>query len=142
MDTDNNRIRRWTEETTRMDTWPLRIVVVDDNELVADAISATLEFEGFRSFPAHSGLEGIAKCRQHDVHAILLDISMPQCDGFATCRQIRSSTTLRKILIIAYTALPPDFVFAHSIPGDFDGYCQKGIPADELAMFVASWFGG
>lgn len=136
----DNRIRRLGGEVKRMDTSPLRIVVVDDNELVADAVSATLEFEGFQSVPAYSGLDGIAKCQEHDVHAILLDISMPQCDGFATCRQIRSSAALRNILIIAYTALPPDFVCAHSIPGDFDGYCQKGVPADELAMFVASWF--
>lgn len=110
----------------------LRVIVVDDNRNTADAVSAALDQEGFKSLPVDNGIDAIRACDHFEPHAMLLDISMPQCDGFTTARAIRTTKGETDLLIIAYTALPREFVASRAAPGDFDGFCQKGLPIEEV----------
>ncbi|WP_322102163.1 response regulator [Paraburkholderia sp. J41] len=110
----------------------LRVVVVDDNKNTADAVSAALAQEGYESLPVYSGAQAIKSCDMFRPHAMLLDISMPHCDGFATAREIRATKGESKLLILAYTALPREFVVMRAAPGDFDGFCQKGAPIENV----------
>ncbi len=70
-------------------------------------------------------------------HVVVLDISMPEHDGFATARVLRRISPTRNAGIIAFTALGEDYVRSKGVHAGFDGYCQKGNAPSVLVNLIS-----
>jgi len=77
------------------------ILIADDNEGILEILSTYLIKEGFSPIIAHDGKEALTKYIEYDPLLILLDVMMPQKDGFAVCREIRQSSNVPIIMITA-----------------------------------------
>jgi two-component system KDP operon response regulator KdpE len=78
-----------------------RILVVDDEERMVRFIRLNLEQDGFRISEAYSGSQALDKLRTTLPHLILLDIMMPDIDGFEVLRSVRSISTVPVIMLTA-----------------------------------------
>lgn len=67
---------------------------------------------------------------------IVMDISMPECNGFEASLTPRADCDTRAIAIIAHTALDEYEVRRHLVAHEFDGYCQKGQPPSALVALI------
>ncbi|MGG6263741.1 response regulator [Leptolyngbya sp. AN03gr2] len=88
-----------------------RILVIDDEDDIRAVVQISLEeFGGWQSIAASSGTEGIALARSKVPDAILLDISMPDFDGYQVCEVLKQDAQTQAIPIILLTAkvLPSD----------------------------------
>lgn len=65
------------------------ILIVDDEEKIRAIIRKYAEFEGFLVSEAADGMEAVKLCRDRDFDILILDVMMPELDGFSTCREIR-----------------------------------------------------
>ena len=66
-----------------------KILTVDDEERIRGLIRKYAEFEGHEVTEAADGMEAIKLCREQDFDIIIMDIMMPELDGFSACREIR-----------------------------------------------------
>jgi two-component system, OmpR family, response regulator len=135
----NGRARAWTKRINYVDGKPPRVLVVDDNQNAAEALVTYLEFEGIEPRPAFGGAEAIALARSWLPDVIVMDISMPCCNGIEASRTLRDDATTRGIAIIAFTALDEEEVRRHLADHEFDGYCQKGQPPTTLLALIWSF---
>jgi CheY-like chemotaxis protein len=88
-----------------------RILIVDDEEDIRDVVQASLEeFGGWLTIAASSGMEGLQIAQTTDLDAILLDISMPDMDGFQIYEALQENPKTQGIAVIVLTAkvLPSD----------------------------------
>jgi putative two-component system response regulator len=84
---------------------PSNILVVDDNRLNLKMMSSILKRSGYSVFQATSGNEALHACQKFEVDLVLLDIMMPEMDGFETCRRLKTQERTRLIPVILLTAL-------------------------------------
>jgi PAS domain S-box-containing protein len=114
-----------------------RILVAEDNHTNQEIALAILENAGIRTEIANDGKEALDALRQREFDAVLMDIQMPEMDGYETTKCIREDPKLAKIPIIAMTA--------HAMKGDeekclragMNGYISKPINQD--VMFRTLW---
>lgn len=126
----------WTDRSVDADLQQWRILVVDDNPHSAEALAAALASEGFDTRFALSGVDALHAVNDWSPHIIILDISMPEHDGFATARVLRRIARTRDAGIIAFTALGEELVKTQGLHAGFDGYCQKGNPPAALVRLI------
>src|SRR5437762_11144735 len=81
-----------------------KILIVDDEIDVLEFIAYNLQKEGYRTITAKDGLEAIRIARQEKPDLIVLDVMMPNLDGYSTAEQLRSHKELRNALIVFLTA--------------------------------------
>ena len=77
------------------------ILLVEDEEDIASLVRAYLERDGFRVVWATRGTEGLAELERHDVRLAILDLQLPDADGFDVCRAIRSTSSLPVVMLTA-----------------------------------------
>ncbi|MBQ7011724.1 MAG: response regulator transcription factor [Clostridia bacterium] len=78
-----------------------RILVVDDDINICDILRMYLEREGYEVKMAHDGEEGVLAFKRFDPDLVLLDIMLPQKDGWQVCREIRENSSVPIIMITA-----------------------------------------
>jgi CheY-like chemotaxis protein len=81
------------------------VLVVDDQPAARVALGTLLGAEGYQIAYASSGAEGLAQARALHPDLILLDVLMPDVDGFATCRQLRADPLLGEVPVVLVTSL-------------------------------------
>jgi CheY-like chemotaxis protein len=121
-----------TRHTLRENKKPLSILVAEDNKVNQKLITRLLEKDGHKIQIANNGKEVLACYQKNSYDVILMDIQMPEMDGFETTINIRKKD--KKIPIIALTA--------HAMKGDrerclnvgMNGYVSKPIKTEELRM--------
>jgi len=79
----------------------LRVLLIEDDEAIAEPLRFGLEMEGFEVFHASDGERGLELARTCHPHVILLDIMLPGTDGFALARTIRAGSTVPIIMVTA-----------------------------------------
>jgi two-component system, OmpR family, response regulator MprA len=77
-----------------------RVLVVDDDPDVRDAVETALELEGHRVTTAQDGLAALRRLGQTEFDAMVLDVLMPNLDGFEVCRRLRTSGNRTPVLIL------------------------------------------
>jgi DNA-binding response OmpR family regulator len=77
----------------------MKILVVDDDRVLADVVAFTLRREGFELLIAHDGLSGLRRWQEDKPDLVVLDVNMPKMDGFEVCRRIRSQADTPIILL-------------------------------------------
>jgi two-component system nitrogen regulation response regulator NtrX len=80
---------------------PFRVLVVDDETAIREAIRMTLEYEGYRVDEARSGQEGIDKATKTPYDAILLDIKMPVLDGIEVLENLKEQRVQTPIIMVS-----------------------------------------
>ncbi len=120
-----------------MKTKPATILVIDDNEdnlITIKAIMSDVLPES-SVYTALSGKEGIEYADRIDPDVILLDIVMPQMDGFEVCRRLKENTDLQRIPVVFLTALKTDReIRQKAIDAGAEGFLSK--PIDELELMA------
>jgi len=130
----------WIRRSFELAGMPLRVLVVDDNQNAAAAMASYLSFESMECRVAFGGLEAIAIGTHWAPHVILMDISMPECNGYEATFALRQDSRTSETVIVAFTALDDDGdVHKHLVDHSFDGYSQKGQPPNKLAALVMSF---
>jgi two-component system OmpR family response regulator len=127
---------RWTSRRASSDRFPRKILVVDDDRASADALAAALASEGHDIRYAYNAVGAFGQIDDWVPAIVLLDISMPEHDGFAMARMLRRFASTRNVVVIAVTALMEDYVRAHRSSGSLDGYFQKGTSITALLALL------
>lgn len=128
--------RSWSDRQVRTLNATTRVLVVDDYEPAAEALATALVYEGFDTRFAFSGVEALGTIDVWVPHVIVLDINMPEHDGFETASIMRRLTATRHLGIIAFTALSDVEIEIRAHLCGFDAYCQKGSPLDRLVGLI------
>lgn len=114
------------------------ILVVDDEEDIVELIGYNLKKEGFNVLTAADGVQGVAKTRQYRPDAIVLDIMMPEMDGFEACRALRADPDTATIPVIFLTAKSGEIDEILGLELGADDYIQKPISPRLLVARVKS----
>lgn len=113
---------------------PARILVVDDLLPNVKLLEAKLKNEFYRVSTAQSGKEALEKISKEPPDVVLLDIMMPDMDGFETCRRIKSNPVSASIPVIMVTALSDVQDRVHGLNAGADDFLTK--PINDLALFA------
>lgn len=113
-----------------------RIVVIDDDIAINELIKVNLELAGYKVFQAYDGVKGFALVKQEQPSLVVLDVMMPEVDGFTVAKRIRQNDETKEIPIIMLTALSQlnDKVTGFNI--GVDDYLVKPFEIEELLVRV------
>ena len=113
-----------------------KILVIDDDHAINELIKINLELQGYEVIQAFNGIEGFAKVKQEEPSLIILDIMMPEVDGFTVAQRVRQCPDVAETPIIMLTALSQlnDKVSGFNIGAD--DYLTKPFEIDELLVRV------
>lgn len=110
-----------------------KILVVDDEENIRNIIKKYAIFEGYDVYEAEDGIEAVNLCRQNNYDIIIMDIMMPELDGFSACREIKKE---KDIPVIMLSARGEEFDRIHGFETGADDYVVKPFSPKELMMRV------
>ncbi|MHB8069178.1 MAG: response regulator [Desulfobaccales bacterium] len=117
------------------------ILVVDDDPDLVDMVSTKLEANNYRIAKAYDGIQAWEKIRQEKPAMVLLDVMMPNKDGYVTCGEIKNDPNFKDIAVVLLTAvvdnLPTTSYTHHSgrtTPAD--DFISKPIDLDKLMAIV------
>jgi DNA-binding response OmpR family regulator len=113
---------------------PARILVVEDEEAIAQGLQLNLERKGYAVDLARDGGDALLRARagRHDL--ILLDVRLPEVDGFEICRRLRAEGNLTPILMLTARSQPDDVTFGLKVGAD--DYVVKPFELAELLARV------
>ena len=109
------------------------ILLVEDEEDIAAIVRAYLEREGFRVVWASRGTEGLQALEQHDVRLAILDVQLPDTDGFDLCQAIRAVSPLPVVML---TARDEEIDRVTGLELGADDYVTKPFSPRELAARI------
>jgi DNA-binding response OmpR family regulator len=110
-----------------------RVLVVDDDPMVTRLVRINLEMEDFEVLEAWDGRAALEVLQGNPPELLLLDIMMPQMDGWELLRRLRSDPELSDLPIILLTARVQDMDVARGWRMGADGYITKPFNPVELA---------
>lgn len=111
-----------------------KILIVDDEEKIREMIRKYAAFEGFETEEAADGLEAVEHCERTNYDLIVMDIMMPNLDGFSAVREIRK--TRPGIPVIMLSALGEEYDRIHGFDLGVDDYVVKPFSSKELMMRI------
>jgi two-component system cell cycle response regulator len=109
-----------------------RVLVVDDVPANVRLLEARLSAEYFDVITAMSGQEALAICERAQCDLVLLDVMMPDMDGFEVCRRLKSNSATHHIPVVMVTALDQPSDKVRGLEAGADDFLTKPIP--ELAL--------
>ncbi|CAM5252918.1 response regulator transcription factor [Streptomyces xanthochromogenes] len=109
---------------------PQRILIVDDEPAVREALQRSLAFEGYGTEVAVDGLDALAKAEAYQPELIVLDIQMPRMDGLTAARRLRAAGSTTPILMLTARDTVGDRVTG--LDAGADDYLVKPFELDEL----------
>ncbi len=104
-----------------------KILLVDDELDILEFLSYNLEKEGFQVFTASTGTDAIKIAGKVKPHLIILDVMMPEMDGFTTCEELRKLPELKSVLIAFLTARSEDYSQIAGFEAGADDYITKPV---------------
>lgn len=110
-----------------------RILVVDDEEKIRAIIRKYGEFEGYDVTEAGNGMEAVQICGEQKFDCIIMDVMMPELDGFSACREIKRK---KDIPVIMLSARGEEYDKIHGFELGIDDYVVKPFSPRELFMRV------
>ena len=107
-----------------------KLLVVDDEPNIVELLSASLRFAGFEVTTATTGLEAVARAREARPDLVLLDVMLPDMDGFDVLRKLRSEGQRVPVLFLTALDATEDKITGLSLGGD--DYVTKPFSLDEV----------
>jgi len=111
-----------------------RVLVVDDDPDVREAVETALELEGHRVTTATDGLAALQRLAQSEFDAVVLDVLMPNLDGFEVCRRLRAAGNRTPVLILTARDSEEDTIRGLDLGAD--DYLVKPFALGELLARV------
>ncbi len=112
-----------------------RILIVDDETGIREMIKKYALFEGYEVEEASDGMEAIEICKKQSFDLIVMDVMMPELDGFSACREIRKFCTVPVIML---SARGEEYDKIHGFELGIDDYVVKPFSPKELMMRIAA----
>ena len=109
------------------------ILVVDDEARIRSIIRKYAEFEGHTVSEAGDGMEAVRLCRKESFDIVIMDIMMPELDGFSACREIRKVSNTP---IIMLSARGEEYDKINGFESGIDDYVVKPFSAKELMLRI------
>lgn len=110
-----------------------KILVVDDEKMIRELIKRYATFEGHEVAEACDGMEAVEKCRKESYDLIIMDVMMPELDGFSACREIRKISDTPVIML---SARGEEYDRIHGFEIGVDDYVIKPFSPKELMMRI------
>ncbi len=117
-----------------------RILIVDDNRDSAESLALLVELSGNQTQTAHDGLKAMEAAATFLPDAILLDIGLPELNGYEVCRRIRGQPWGERMVLIALTGWGQDEHRQKSTDAGFDSHLVKPVDHDTLLKRLANLF--
>lgn len=111
-----------------------KLLIVDDEDKIREFIKKYAIFEGYSIKEASNGMEAIDICKNEKFDLIVLDIMMPELDGFSTCKEIKKLYS--DIPIIMLSARGEEYDKIHGFELGVDDYVVKPFSPKELMMRI------
>jgi len=118
-----------------------RVLVVDDNADAAATLRMSLELQGHDARAANTGRAALETLAQFDADVVLLDLGMPQMDGFEVAGHIRAMPRGRDVLLVALTGWGQPDDRRRTAEAGFDEHLTKPVDTERLAAMLASDIG-
>jgi len=112
-----------------------RILMVDDEERIRQIVIKYAVFEGHQVTEAANGMEAVRLCRDNDFDIVIMDVMMPELDGFSAVREIHK---FKKIPVIMLSARGEEYDKIHGFELGADDYVVKPFSPKELMMRVGA----
>lgn len=113
-----------------------RILVIDDDTAIAELIKVNLDLLGHQVTTANDGIKGLALAQQNRPDLIVLDVMMPDLDGFTVCQRLRQNASTNGIPILMLTALGMTKDKVKGFDSGADDYLTKPFEIPELQVRV------
>src|SRR4029079_11008033 len=111
-----------------------RVLVVDDVPANVKLLEARLSAEYFDVTSAHSGLEALQICARAECDIVLLDVMMPDMDGFEVCRKLKTNPATQHIPVVMVTALDQPSDRVRGLDAGADDFLTK--PVVDIALLA------
>jgi len=123
-----------------------RILIVDDDPDIVESVTTVLESKNHEVIQAYGGKEGLEKAKKEAPDAIILDVMMPDKDGYEVCKELKSDPEYQNIPILLLTAVVsqiPNTSYTHrmGMETEADDYVDKPVEANELLRLVERLLG-
>ncbi len=113
----------------------MRILIVDDESNIRSLIRKYAAFEGYQADEAANGAEAVDMCRMNSYDLVIMDVMMPEMDGFSACREIRRFSQVPMLML---SARGEEYDRIHGFEVGVDDYVVKPFSPRELMMRVAA----
>jgi len=118
-----------------------KILVVDDEPDFCSIVQGQLEKEGFEVELAYNGVEGMQKVQANPPDAIVLDVMMPEKDGYEMCKELKADSNLCDIPVLLLTAVASHvtstrYSHADGMSTEADDYIAKPASAEAISQSI------
>jgi len=113
----------------------LKILIVDDETKIRSIIRKYAEFDGFSVEEASDGMQAVSLCRLKTYDLVIMDVMMPELDGFSAVREIRKRSNVPVLML---SARGEEYDKIHGFELGIDDYVVKPFSPKELMMRVAA----
>ena len=112
-----------------------KILIVDDEPKIRELIKKYADFEGFETTEAENGMKAVDICKNKDFDIIIMDVMMPELDGFSAAKEIRKK---KDTPIIMLSARGEEYDRLHGFELGVDDYVVKPFSGKELMMRISA----
>lgn len=109
-----------------------RVLVVDDEEVNLDLMRRFLSVKGYEVVAARDGLDALARIAEHPPDVIILDLIMPNMNGYEVCERIKANPSTRHIPVIILTGAPKEEANVRALEAGADDFLQRPFDASLL----------
>jgi two-component system, OmpR family, alkaline phosphatase synthesis response regulator PhoP len=118
-----------------------RILMVDDDQVLVEATKLVLESRDYQVLVAYDGASGLAKANAEKPDLIILDVIMPDKDGFAVCEELKANPELADIPVLMMTSFAKDkgttnIPVSDGFSLEAEGYVDKPVSPERLLGLV------
>ena len=113
----------------------MTILIVDDEARIRTLIAKYAAFEGYATDEADNGMQAVEKCREKTYDLVIMDVMMPELDGFSAVREIRKE---KNIPVIMLSARGEEYDRIHGFELGVDDYVVKPFSPRDLMMRVSA----
>jgi DNA-binding response OmpR family regulator len=118
-----------------------RILIVDDDEMVLIALNELLSPEGYEVHAVSSGAEALQRLDQNSYDLLMLDVIMPEMNGFELCRKIREKEAYRETPTLFLTAKSQEEDRVQGLEAGANLFLSKPISPDKLLSIISDTIG-
>ena len=115
---------------------PQRILIIDDDDAMVDVLGQRLQRQGYEIMVAASGEEGLSLARLHVPSLILLDLRLPDADGFNVCQELADTSETCTIPVIILSGMERPDIIRRSRAAGCQYYVRKPYDPNALLILV------
>ncbi len=108
----------------------MKVLIVDDEEMIRNVLKEYVEFEGNEAFEAEDGMQAVRMCKDDDYDVILMDVMMPRLDGFSAVKEIKKFKKDIPVIMLSARGEEYDKLFGFEL--GVDDYVTKPFSPKEV----------